>query len=288
VDFVYKIGEICDIYKLVPDKAPVNSRILKAMTNAWGSSTNSAVVEWASSLRDEAALIDANFYEYFLKVPGGQRELSEKVLQIVPELLRNDIGSRGLDKLLTMGEQFEMNQWYPEATAIFETILKHLANKEIPLKKELATKANYGLKRLTLLGAPIQFSVVDINDKKWTQAELMGKTTLIVYFDKLTDLSRLQKHRDRLLAMGKFGLQVYIVVLTPPQDEDLELVKTAEKTFTFFLDTTAESDFFKACPISAAPYLLLVDKSGKVADINIAMDRLVKSLESSAFSNAAK
>jgi hypothetical protein len=88
--------------------------------------------------------------------------------------------------------------------------------------------------------------------------------------------------------MGKFGLQVYIVVLSPPKQVDLDLVKTAEKTFTFFVDTRAESDFFKACPISAAPYLLLIDKNGKVADINIAMDRLVKSLEVSAFRSDSK
>ncbi|MEQ1904457.1 MAG: hypothetical protein ABL888_09750 [Pirellulaceae bacterium] len=288
VAFVYKIGEICDIYKLVPDKAPVNSRILKVMAQAWDSSTNSSVMEWVSSLRDEAALIDANFYEYFLKTPGGERALSEKVLRILPELFRKDVGSRGLDKLLTMGEQFEMNQWYSEATTLFDAVLNHLANKEVPQKKELVTKANYGLKRLALLGSPIQFSAIDVNDKTWTQADLIGKTTLIVYFDQLADLNRLQKHRDRLLAMGKFGLQVYIVVLSPPKQVDLDLVKTAEKTFTFFVDTRAESDFFKACPISAAPYLLLIDKNGKVADINIAMDRLVKSLEVSAFRSDSK
>ena len=288
VDFVYKIGEICDSYKLVPDKAPVNSRILKSMADAWGKSTNAAVTEWALNLRDEASLIDANFYDYFLKIPGGRRELSEKVLQILPELFRTDLGSRGIDKLLTMGEQFEMNQWYPEATTLFESTLSYFANKDVPLKKELTTKANYGLKRLALIGTPLQFSVIDINNRTWTQTDLIGKTTLIIYFDQLTDINRLQSHRDRMLAMGKFGLQVFVVVLSSPNDTDLKLVKSAEKTFSFFVDSTAESDFFKACPISAAPYFLVVDKNGKVADINIAMDRLVKSLELSAFGSDQK
>ncbi len=288
LEFVYKIGESCDIFKLVPDKAPVNSRILKAMADAWSSSTNASVIEWTSSLLDEAALIDSNFYGYFLKVPGGERSIGESILQTLPELFRKNLSSRGLDKLLTMGEQFEMNQWYPESKTVFDSVLHHLADKNIARKDELVTKANYGLKRLALLGTPIQFSVVDITERVRTHKDSIGKTTLVVYLDRLVDINRLEKHRDRLIAMGKFGLQVYIVVMQAPNDNDLLMVKNAEKTFAFFIDPGAQSDFFKACPISAAPYFFIVDSTGKVVDINISMDRLVKSLETYAFRDEFK
>ncbi len=282
-EFIQEIAPICQFYKLKPDKAPDNAKILRKIVEAWRETTNTEIKTFVNSMQDEAALIESGFYKHFLLVPGQDEPAGEAIIDALPKYLSMNLGVTGIDRLLTTGEQFEMNQWLAGARTIFQKVLEHLAANSVPRSDELKTKAEYGLKRLALLGNVFRYEATDAKGVRHSTSDAIGRTTLIVFLESFEEINLLKPYRERLSTMEKFGFHCHVVILSQPLPHDMQNIKGGVPGISLFVDVDASSDFFKNCPITAAPYMLILDRQGRVVDLNVGVSRLMEVLERQVF-----
>lgn len=281
--FIQDIAPMCDIYKLKPEKASANAQIIRHIVQAWKETTDPNIKAFMATMLDEAKLIESDYYTHFLKVPAQDESAGEALIDALPAILSQNLGATGVDRVLTAGEQFEMNEWIAGARTIFTAVLDHLGKNNVPRSDELRTKAEYGLQRIGLLGKTFVYSAIDIKGKTHSTEDLIGRTTLVIFLDKIEDVNLVQPFKTRLVTMGKFGFHCHIVVLNDVAGRYFELMQEMDQSFSFFVDSKASSDFFKKCPISAAPYMFIIDKQGKVIDVNVSFSRLMDVVEKTTF-----
>ena len=236
---------------------------------------------------DEEILSNAKYLQLFENrwVDGkrGQRELLKKSLQLVAE---PNPGQLLINTVDMVAHWFEQDDQYKVAVAIYEEILSSADTYRNPEVAAVAKKkAQDGIARSKIVGQPIDLSGVFLSGETHPIQELQGRVALVVFWSMFERES--VEVLSKLSVSGKTWKErgIRIVAVNIDQNWQLDLIsdviKPIENVIFLFGDANDNysNNILKQCPSDTVPRLMLVQRDGQVADINVPSDEIDTQLD---------
>jgi len=245
------------------------------------------VVQLIKDFEDEAILNEAGFKQLFenrwVNGQRGQLELLKKSMQLAAE---PDPGTMLVKSIDMVAHWFEQDDQYENAVTIYDEILKSVDTYQNPEVAALAKEiAQDGIDRSKIVGEKIDLSGFRLNGEPQPADALEGKVVLVVFWSAFEPQSSqmLQWFSLKGALWKERGIRILGVNID--RDWDLNLIQKVTKSTAnvYFLFGDPKDNYsnniLKQCPSTVVPRLLLVQKDGHIADINVPFGEIETELD---------
>ena len=240
------------------------------------------VVQMIRDITDDTTLSNANYTQLFedrwVNGRSGQQKLLEKSLELVAE---PTAGTLLIKVVNNVAHWFEQDDQYESAAAIYQKIMASADTYQNPKVTEIAKViAKDGIARSKIIGEKIDLTGLLLNGEQHPVEELEGKVSLVVFWSMFSN-----KSSETLLSLSvssqkwkERGIKIVAVNI----DDSIELEKVTEITTPIknvvFLFGDPKDNFsnniYNQCPSEVVPRLMLVQRDGRVADINVPFEEV--------------
>ena len=279
---VATIDTIVQFYRTKFDRA-VGLEITEGLKSRVGEFVDSpSVLKMLKDFEDETILSDAKYRELYenrwVNGERGQRELLKKSLQLVAEPNPGSLLIKTVDKV---AHWFEQDDQYENAVSIYQEILASVDTYQDAEVAALAKKkAQDGIERSKIVGKEIDLSGLFLSGQEHPVKEIEGRVAVVVFWSMFEPQS--------IRALGQLSVSgrewkergIRIVAVNIDRNWELELIGDITKPIenVIFLYGNANDNYsnniLDQCPSDVVPRLLLVQRDGRVADINVPVDEV--------------
>ena len=245
------------------------------------------VVQMIKDFSDEALLAEAKYTQLFdnrwVNGERGQLELMKKSMQLAAEPTSGTLLVKTID---AVGHWFEQDDQYEKSAAIYEEILKSVDTYQSPEVAALARKtAQDGIQRAKIVGEEIDLSGFLLNGEGKSAENLKGKVVLVVFWSAYEPKSQemVVKFSQKGASWKERGIRILAVNIDRTWEISAihKTTKAASKVSFVFGNPqdNYSNNILKQCPSNVVPRLMLVQKDGHVADINVPADEIETQLD---------
>ena len=185
-----------------------------------------------------------------------------------------------------VGHWFEQDDQYEKSAAIYEEILKSVDTYQSPEVAALARKtAQDGIQRAKIVGEEIDLSGFLLNGEGKSAENLKGKVVLVVFWSAYEPKSQemVVKFSQKGASWKERGIRILAVNIDRTWEISAihKTTKAASKVSFVFGNPqdNYSNNILKQCPSNVVPRLMLVQKDGHVADINVPADEIETQLD---------
>lgn len=232
------------------------------------------------ALGDEAKELSEKtaFREKVIAAMGGDKTNIEALFHAIQDLLADQekLDAETLDNTLNAGQVLEYNGHFEDARAVFEAIrsaYEKCENKSHAQQAKLLVE--FAEKRLGVIGKEIMIEGVHVDGTAFHWQKYRGKVVLVDFWAStsspwLAELPSIKSTYDRF---HDDGFEVVGVNVDRVQDNAFNYLRTARLPWPIVIDEVASG--IDSNPnairygVRAVPFLMLVDRDGKVADIHV-------------------
>lgn len=246
-----------------------------------------AVGRMLRDFEDETILSDSKYVQLFddrwVDGARGQQELLKKSLQLAAEPSAGNLLIKTVDRV---AHWFEQDDQYEKAVAIYEEMLGSVDSYKNPEIAAIAKKkAQDGIARSKIVGKEIDLSGVLLNGKEYSIQEVKGRVALVVFWSMFEPKST--QALGKLSVSGRDwktrGIRIIAVNIDRTWQMDLitDVTKPIENVTFLFGDASDNysNNILRQCPSDTVPRIMLVQRDGRVADINVPIDEVETQLD---------
>lgn len=230
---------------------------------------------------DETKLADSNYLQLFEDrwVDGsrGQQELLKRSIELVND---HDPGRTIIANVDLVALWFEQEGMYESAREIYKAIADSADRyKSADVAAIAKLKAQYGFKRLDMVGKTLDFTAKDFNGRLIPKEEFDKKVVVVIFWSNFNPESRRVVGETSHLSTNwnDRGVRVLAVNVDRNIDNiDKEFLLQISKVETAFCDpeNNYSNNILEQCPSDEVPRIMLVKQDGTVADINVPVSEL--------------
>jgi hypothetical protein len=132
-DVAVHTSDLLPFFKIQPDKAERIEFILDSILQTWGKSTNGTIQTWLEEILDAKKLVSLKFFSLDLlcRNPALPDSLAagDLIMESSKLAIARQLSATGLDAILDLAEQFEINDWYDKAGELYSIVQEHLKTR---------------------------------------------------------------------------------------------------------------------------------------------------------------
>ncbi len=245
--------------------------LLRGLKDVYANSESSELASLPQLLEDRITMTEA-LYDMVVNemMQSGETEQFQKTLA---ELAKHQGGGRDLYRELIRGarllEQFGL---YDEARAINEQLLQTYADNDDPVvQQQLARDVEKGNKRLDLIGKPMQLTGQLQDGTQFDPSSVSDKTLAVLFWSAKFPMS-VRAMQPLMLFYERFkddGFEVVTVSIDEDPAEAINIFQEQQPPWTsLFRNDESYDEMLDQLGIQMVPYLMLVDKQGKVVSVH--------------------
>lgn len=241
-------------------------------------------------LGDEAKelLVKTQFREKVIAAMSGGRQEIQSLFLAIRDMLQDkeQLNVEILDNTLNAGQVLEFNGHFEDAGRVFDAIGK--AFKDFPdtnLAKQAQLSVAFAKTRLDVIGKDIEIEGSHIDGSPFNWEKFKGKVVLVDFWATTSppwhsSLPNLKAAYDRFHAEG---FEVVGINVDRVRQNAYDYLRTARLPWPIVIDDVATG--LEGNPnairygVQAVPFVMLVGRDGKVADIHVRGPQLTKRIE---------
>jgi hypothetical protein len=254
--------------------------IMRGLEDIYANSNDSELASFPQRLEDRITLTES-LYDLVVSemMQTGETGKFQKTLTE----LASQPGGRELYRETIAGarllEQFGL---YDEAKAIDDQLLKTYAEVDDPvIQQQLTRDVEKGNSRLALVGNSLKLHGQLQDGSKFDPASLHGKTLAVLFWSAKFPLS-VRAMQPLMLFYDRFkdqGFEVVTVSIDEDAAEAISVFQNQQPPWTsLFRDGESYDEMLDQFGIQMVPYMILVDKDGKVNRVHVPLRELEPSL----------
>lgn len=240
-------------------------------------------------LGDEAKelLEKTAFREKVMAAMGGKKSDIRTLFLAIRNLLKQEdkLTVETLDNTLNAAQVLEFNGSIEEAKIVFKAIKTAFSKADEKLAKQARISVNFAEKRLSVIGSEIEIEGTEIDGSPFNWEKYKGKVVLVDFWASnsspwLDSLPSLKSAYDQF---HKDGFEVVGVNVDSNRDNAFDYLRTERLPWPMLVDEISPG--IDANPnairygVRAVPFVMLVGRDGKVADIHVRGPQLAKRVE---------
>lgn len=233
-------------------------------------------------------LLKTQFREKVIAAMSGGRQEIQSLFLAIRDMLKDKekLSVEVLDNTLNAGQVLEFNGHLEDASRVFEAIGK--AFKDFPdknLAKQAELSVAFAKTRLDVIGKDIEIEGSYIDGSPFSWEKFKGKVVLVDFWATTSSpwhssLPNLKAAYDRFHAEG---FEVIGINVDRVRQNAYDYLRSARLPWPMVMDEVATG--IQGNPnairygVQAVPFVMLVGRDGKVADIHVRGPRLTKRIE---------
>lgn len=229
-----------------------------------------------------------SFREKVIAAAGGKKEDIRTLFVAIRDQLRNkdNLNVATLDNTLNAAQVLEFNGSVEESKLVFQAIKRAFSKSgDEKLAKQAEVSVGFAEKRLGIIGKEIELEGSEIDGSAFNWANYKGKVVLVDFWAStsapwISNLPSLKAAYDRFHGDG---FEVVGINVDQNRDNAIDYLRRQRLPWPVLMDEVAPG--LHANPnairygIRAVPFVMLVGRDGKVADIHVRGTNLSKRVQ---------
>ena len=257
------------------------TEMMREMISRQTNLSHNLLKRFIQSLIDELKLNESDYLNLFenrwINGESGRQKLFETTLQLATD---PEGGQLILEHVESVLNWLEQNDDFDQCKQVFQAILDSADNREVETTRLAARQlAEHGLTRINLLGKKLEFNGNLISGGALDQADLRDKIVIVLFWSAEEPESFGQIRKFHAVSLELRGPRVRVLAVCTDDQLDGKLVLHSKQIPDFQIVTNrvgnrVENWIADQYPVDRVPHAMIVNRLGKVADINVPMDEL--------------
>ena len=259
--------------------------VMEKLSTAFANSSNPKLQNMAGIIKDRIYLTQIQYDLTAEKMRQGQDGYKEKFLSLVQLLAtRQDMGKEIYREILQSEQWLEEIDQYEDAEKILVILEENLKNHEDETFCQIvAEDIARARTRLGLIGKPLILTGQSSAGKSLSTEELKGKVTLLVFWSA-TEPSSVKLLQQLVQIYRRYqpqGVEIVSFCIDKNISQALSVFgNQAPPWISMYRKTdTNNPQGLQQMGIQRVPYLALLDRDGKVADLGVSIQKLPDELQ---------
>lgn len=258
------------------------TKVLRLVGNHFAKSSDAKLAQEAKELLEKTAFRE----KVILALNGGKQEVRTLFLGIRDLLQDKDqLSVETLDTTLNAGQMLEYSGKFEDAKLVFAAIKNAFVKADPKLAEQASRSVQNAEKRLGVIGRAIDIQGVHMDGTPFNWGKLQGKVILVDFWASWSapwrdELQNIKAAYDRF---HDDGFEVVGVNLDETKDDVYDYLGQKHLPWPTVIDETVGGLFGNPNAIrygvEAVPFVMLVGRDGKVANIHVHGAALSKQVE---------
>ncbi|MCH2182646.1 MAG: TlpA family protein disulfide reductase [Mariniblastus sp.] len=259
--------------------------IMDKLSQAYANSSNPKLQNMSEVIRDRMYLTQIQFDVVAEKMRTGEEGYKEQFLEMVLQLAqRKDMGKEIYREILATERWLEEIDQYQDAERMLAILEKNLANHpDETFRQIVAEDITKARSRIQLVGQPLVLKGQNRAGKSLSTEDQQGKVTLVVFWSA-TEPNSVRFLQQMLQIYGRYqgrDLEIVSYCIDKNIAQALSVLGNQSPPWVsmYRKEDVADEQGPDRAGVQQLPFLILLDREGKVIDVNVSIRKLPDELE---------
>ncbi len=260
-------------------------QLMKAIGNVIAD--NEDLAEMATNMLDQALMIELDLPAKMKAALEGEDGAADELVVALTTIMEHGLPSAtDLRTTSTAGQYLEVAGNYEAATRIYQLIERQFKNhSDANMAEEGSRQAHQGLKRVGLIGKSLAITGERLDGKPFDWSDYEGKVVLVDFWATwcgpcVEEFSNIEENYE---AFREKGFEVVGINLDDDRSAAQEFLANRQLPWATLVSDDSQAQGFKnplvqMCGIDAIPFIVLLDREGRVAAIHVRGPELQRQL----------